>query len=260
MAAKCDRQCPASNSGCCCHVMAVIWKLEDMTRKSELKNSTPDNLPCTSKPRQWGKGHRREVEFHPIIASNIVKSRHGSDLPGKKRKGILSQLYDPRPPKCQKLDVDGMVKLQQDLQSINPKIPFAAMLPDKKQIPTVETIVGTVAKGSIIHKQLQEFTAVNSVESCMNRVHCTESTVCVSSHLKVYTQGQYQPQTSHNDGAPDSSLAHVQKESDVPDITDLQLSLNAQSTGEPHVQILSVPQDTTQGQERLQSLSDNIYI
>ena len=50
----------------------------------------------------------------------------------------------------------------------------------------------------------------------------------------------------------------MQKESDVPDTTALQLSLNAQSTGEPHVQILSVPQDTTQGQERLQSLSDII--
>ena len=36
LAAKCDRHCPASNSGCCCHVMALIWKLEDMTRKSEL--------------------------------------------------------------------------------------------------------------------------------------------------------------------------------------------------------------------------------
>ena len=31
--------CPASNSGCCCHVMALIWKLEDMTRKSQLKIS-----------------------------------------------------------------------------------------------------------------------------------------------------------------------------------------------------------------------------
>ena len=24
LATKCDRQCPASNSGCCCHVMALI--------------------------------------------------------------------------------------------------------------------------------------------------------------------------------------------------------------------------------------------
>ena len=33
-AAKCDRQCPASNSGRCCHVIAIIWKLENMTRNS----------------------------------------------------------------------------------------------------------------------------------------------------------------------------------------------------------------------------------
>ena len=38
-AAKCDRRCPASNSGCCYNVMAVIWKLEDMTRKSEVKKA-----------------------------------------------------------------------------------------------------------------------------------------------------------------------------------------------------------------------------
>ena len=52
VAAKCDRQCPASNSRCCWHVMAVIWKLGEMTRKSELKTLTPDSLLCTSKPRQ----------------------------------------------------------------------------------------------------------------------------------------------------------------------------------------------------------------
>ena len=47
--------CPASNNGCCCHVMALIWKLESMTRKSELKNITPDDRCCTSKPREWAK-------------------------------------------------------------------------------------------------------------------------------------------------------------------------------------------------------------
>ena len=82
LAAKCD------NSGVCCHVMALIWKLEDMTRKSELRNFTPDNRCCTSKPRQWGKGHKREVEFHPVMASKVIKPRHSSDLPGRKRRGV----------------------------------------------------------------------------------------------------------------------------------------------------------------------------
>ena len=192
MAAKCDRQCPASNSGCCCHVMAVIWKLEEMTRMSELKTLTPDSLPCTSKPRQWGKGHRREVEFHPVMASNVVQPRH--DLPGRKRRGIQSQFYDPRPPKCQKLDVDGMVKLKHDLQSINPTIPFAAMLPDEKSIPTIQTIVGTVAKGSIIHRQLQEFSTPSTVASCANSissvVQVNLSPSCCSSHSTPSTKSK----------------------------------------------------------------------
>ena len=39
VAAKCDRQCPASNSGCCCHVMAVIWKLEENEKNVRVKNA-----------------------------------------------------------------------------------------------------------------------------------------------------------------------------------------------------------------------------
>ena len=69
-------------------VVATIWKLENMTRNSELQNSTPDNRCCTSKPRQWGKGNKREVEFHPVMASTLVKPRHASDLPARKKIGI----------------------------------------------------------------------------------------------------------------------------------------------------------------------------
>jgi len=99
--------------------MALIWKLEDMTRKSELKIVTPDNRCCTSKPRERGKGSQREVEFTPVMALKITKPRHASDLPGRKRRSIESQFYDPRPSKSRKLDVDGIVKLRQDLQEIN---------------------------------------------------------------------------------------------------------------------------------------------
>ena len=248
VAAKCDWQCPASNSGCCCHVMAVIWKLEEMTRKSELKTLTHDSLPCTSKPRQWGKGHRWEVEFHPVMASNVVQPRHASDLPGGKRRGIQSQFYDPRPPKCQKLDVDGMVKLKHDLQSINPTIPFVAMLPDEKSIPTIQTIVGTVAKGSIIHKQLQEFSTLSTVASCANSNSSVVSQVnlspsCCSSHSTPSTQGQEQAQSNFNNETPNPSFSHEPKDSNVPGTSGLQASVNAQSTDEPHVQTSSVPQE-----------------
>jgi len=65
--------------------MALIWKLENMTRNSELQNSTPDNRCCTSKPRQWGKGNKSEVAFHPVMASTLVKPGHASGLPTRKK-------------------------------------------------------------------------------------------------------------------------------------------------------------------------------
>ena len=141
------------------------------------------------------------------MASNVVKPRHASDLPGRKRRGIQSHFYDPRPPKCQKLDVDSMIKLKYDLQSVNPIIPFAAMLPDKTSVPTVITIVGTVAKNSIIHKQLQEFTTPNLVSSCTQSnnpcaVQLNWSPARSSTHPTPNTQRQEQPQLNLNDGTP----------------------------------------------------------
>ena len=86
--ATCGRQCPASKSECCCHVMAVIWKLEDVTRKDELKYAAS----CTSKSQQWGKGGKREVEFHPVMATSIEKPTHISDVSSKRKRRIHSQL------------------------------------------------------------------------------------------------------------------------------------------------------------------------
>ena len=106
--ANCDRQCPASKSECCCHVMAVIWKLEDMTRKGELKHQ----ISCTSKTQQWGKGGKREVEFHPVMTTSIEKPRHASDVSSKRKRGIHSQFYDPRPLKARTIDSHTLVKLK----------------------------------------------------------------------------------------------------------------------------------------------------
>ena len=42
------------------------------------------------------------------------------------------------------------------------------MLPDHKSIPTVMTIVRKDVKGSIIHEQLQDFTASNLLPTSVN--------------------------------------------------------------------------------------------
>ena len=127
--------------------MAVIWKLEDMTRKRELKEC--DNRTCTPKPQQWGKGGKREVNCSPVMTTSIIKPRHASDGPGKRKRGIHSQFYDPRPMKSRKIDPDSIVKL-------------------KENIPPVNTLIGPVARGSVLHKKLQGFqmASTNPVTSC----------------------------------------------------------------------------------------------
>lgn len=186
--ATCNRQCPASKSECCCHVMTVIWKLEDMTRKGKLKHA----VSCTSKPQQWGKGGKREVEFHPVMATSIERRRHASDVSSKRKRKrrIHSHFYDPRPSKARHIDSDSVAKLKNNLCAINAKIPFAIMLPDNPtDLPTVNTLIGPVAKGSILHTQLKRFdtTTVN------NNVQPTStSSILHSSQLnKVNDQSQH---------------------------------------------------------------------
>ena len=120
-----------------------------------------------------------------------------------------------------------------------------AVLPDEKSIPTIQTIVGRAAKGSIIHKQIQEFSTLSTVASCANSnssvVQVNLSPSCCSSHSTPSTQGQKQAQSNFNYETPNPSFSHEQKDSNVPGTSDLQASPNAQSTGEPHVQTSSVP-------------------
>lgn len=67
VAAQCDSKCPAGKSGCCCHVMAIIWKLDEMSRNKLLTNQCKDDRPCTSKPKKKGILGKRTMIHEPII-------------------------------------------------------------------------------------------------------------------------------------------------------------------------------------------------
>ena len=114
------------------------------------------------------KEEKREVNCSPVMTTSIVKPRHASDVPGKRKRGIHGQFYDPRPVKSRKIDPDSIVKLKENLQEINLKFLFASMLPEDRNIPTVNTLTGPVARGSVLHKQLQGFqmASTNPVISC----------------------------------------------------------------------------------------------
>ena len=139
----------------------------------------------------------RKLKRGRIPSSYGLNPCKTNDLPARKKGGIQSHFYDPRPPKFQNLDVDGIVKLKHDLQGINPHKQFAAMLPHHKSIATVMTLVGKVAEGSIIHKQLQDFTAPNSlVPTSRNGSSSVAQASLTSVSITLQTTGEAMLQTS----------------------------------------------------------------
>ena len=155
--AVCDLICPAGKSGCCCHVMAVIWKLDEMSRNNEMENQCDNDVPCTSKPRKWGIPGRRTVEHEPIMASKLIKPWHNADTPGQKRRGVLSTFYDPRPLKLRKLDPEAVEKFKENIVRVNQSVPFGKMTPNASDMILVNSLIGTVAKGSVLQMQMKDF-------------------------------------------------------------------------------------------------------
>lgn len=78
-------------------------------------------------------------------------------MPGVRKRGGHSQFYDSRPVKSRMIDPASVINLKGKHQKINPRIPFVVMLPENDNIPTVNTLTGPVARGSVLHKQLQGF-------------------------------------------------------------------------------------------------------
>ena len=91
------------------------------------------------------------------MSQKLFKPRHASDTSGRKRRGVYPTLFDARPSKLRKLDVESVGMLKQNLQKLNPSVPFSKMIPNVNDIVLIDTIVGEVAKGSVLHVQLKEF-------------------------------------------------------------------------------------------------------
>ena len=139
--AECDLLCPAGRSGCSCHVMAVIWKWEEMTWNNEMKNQCENDVPCTSQPRKWGIPGKRTVEHEPIMALKLIKPRHHADTPGHKRSGVLSSFYDPHPLKLRKLDPQAVKKLKVNIVRVNKGVAFQKMNPTASDIVYVNSLL-----------------------------------------------------------------------------------------------------------------------
>ena len=91
------------------------------------------------------------------MSQKLFKPRHASDTLGRKRRGVYPTHFDPRPSKLRKLDEESVGMLKQKLQKVNPSVPFSKMIPDVNDIVLIDTIVGEVARGSVLHVQVEEF-------------------------------------------------------------------------------------------------------
>ena len=191
LSAVCDKICPAGRSGCCCHVIAVIWKLDDMSR-NKFKKHVYDDCACTSKPRKWGIPGRREVEHEPVMASKLVKPRHQSDVPSRKRRGVLPNLFDLHPKKYKKLDPKEVEKFRDNLNATNPSIPFVKITPDSNDIIVVDSVVGSIAKGSVLDLQLQDFSnrAISTKQSAQEQNILNNPNISAYSSSKTCFSGK----------------------------------------------------------------------
>jgi hypothetical protein len=171
LSSLCDKICPAGRSGCCCHVMAVIWKLDEMSRNNMLQKPVEDNRACTSKPRKWGIPGKREVNHEPVMSSKLVKPRHQLDLPSRKRRGVFPTLFDPRPSKYRKLSPEAVQKFRDNICVKNSSIPFAKLTPNSEDIILTDSIVGSIAKGSVLEMQLKDFSnrAIRNEQSALEK-------------------------------------------------------------------------------------------
>ena len=74
--------CPAGNDGCCNHLTATLFAMEDIFNKStNNKQTLSDQLPCISKPCTWNVPSKRKKK--PTVIQEVEFEKHVS---GKKRK------------------------------------------------------------------------------------------------------------------------------------------------------------------------------
>lgn len=133
-----------------------------MSRNKLLTNQCKDDRPCTSKPRKWGIPGKRTMMQEPIMASQFFKPRHQTDLPGRKRRGVLSTFYDPRPIKSRRLDPEAVENFRDAIFEANPSVPFGRMTLNSSDIVLVDSLDGKVARGSVLHLQLKDFSTPNA--------------------------------------------------------------------------------------------------
>ena len=135
------------------HALVTVWLLDKYSRLNLTETpSSSITRSRTSKPQAWGIPNRKRTVVHkPVMETKLCRPKHITEHVAKKRKqGLVSNLFDPRPFKRQCLDVDGLKRMNQKLQEMTSTVPYAKVLDQNEEIEVITT-VGVIAKGSLLH-------------------------------------------------------------------------------------------------------------
>ncbi len=153
-----------SKSGCCCHIMATIWMLDEYSRKNLVQ--APSSKSKTSRPQAWGiPNQKRKITHEPVMETKVVRPKHISNAVPNKQQGLTSTLFDPRPVGKQGLDINGLNEMSEKLKKSGLNIPYARMVPSIENFKVTTTVVGVVAQGSLLDVQLKNARLQSSVSA-----------------------------------------------------------------------------------------------
>jgi len=104
--------CPAGLSGCCNHVTATLYCLEDYMHSGLKEDELKD---CTERLQVWNRPRKRHVEARPTDEVNLTKEQYGSQ---KRTKIHHVNKWDCRPLSRRIIDPNKVRRLRERLFSI----------------------------------------------------------------------------------------------------------------------------------------------
>lgn len=139
----CTCSCAIGNSGCCGHVIGLLYQLADY--KARNLKCVPDPVPSTSLPQQWHKPRGKKIG-----AIRVEDMQLSAPSSRDKLKVISSTLYSPV--SCTLLP--DFAELKSTLAEISPACQWMTM--DSSMIKLKTTKFGSSVMGSILSYQQSE--------------------------------------------------------------------------------------------------------
>ena len=101
--------CVAGLGGCCNHVAATIYALEDFVRKGLREEAAKT---CTSKLQAWNQPRKKNVTPLRVLDIALIKSEYGS-----KKRLRRQPFFDPRPVHQQAPNLEDVGMLRDALEA-----------------------------------------------------------------------------------------------------------------------------------------------